>query len=113
MSAIGTSCPLMRKHLDAYKPISVGPFVTHSGHHGPLDTSFPLEDDYTLVAELELRPHGHRRLAAESWPAIVDKGKAMDVFEAVSSRIACRHFLDQGNQRPHCLRKRGKLSVRG
>jgi hypothetical protein len=23
---------------------------THSGHHGPLDTSFPLEDDYTLVA---------------------------------------------------------------
>jgi SAM domain (Sterile alpha motif) len=23
--------------------------MTPSGHHGPLDTSFPLEDDYTLV----------------------------------------------------------------
>src|SRR5215469_1485126 len=58
----------MRRHLHAYKPISVGPFVTHSGHYGPLDTSFPLEDDYTLLAELERRPHGHRGLAAESWP---------------------------------------------
>jgi hypothetical protein len=34
-------------------------FVTHSGHHAPLDASFPLDDDYTLVAEVELRPHGH------------------------------------------------------
>ena len=46
--------------------------MTHSGHHAPLDASFPLDDDYTLVAELELRPHEHRWLAAESWPAIVD-----------------------------------------
>jgi hypothetical protein len=44
--------------------------MTRSGHHAPLDASFPLDDDYTLVAELELRPHGRRRLAAESWPAI-------------------------------------------
>lgn len=35
---------------------------------GSLDTSFHLEDDYTLVAEVERRPHGHRGLAAESWP---------------------------------------------
>jgi len=29
--------------------------LTHSGHHAPLDVSFPLDDDCTLVAELELR----------------------------------------------------------
>jgi hypothetical protein len=23
--------------------------MTHSGHHAPLDASFPLDDDYTLV----------------------------------------------------------------
>src|SRR5215470_16842272 len=44
------SRPLLRNQLDAYEPISVGLFVTHGGRHGPLDTSFPLEDDYTLVA---------------------------------------------------------------
>jgi hypothetical protein len=44
------------------------PVLTYSGHHAPLDASFPLDDDYTLVAELELRPHGHRRLAAEWRP---------------------------------------------
>jgi hypothetical protein len=32
VKARARTCPLMRKHLHAYKPISVGTFVTHSGH---------------------------------------------------------------------------------
>jgi hypothetical protein len=53
-------------------PVLGPPVLTQIGHRAPLDASFPLDDDYTIVAELELRPHGHRRLTAESWPVIVD-----------------------------------------
>jgi hypothetical protein len=48
MSAPGTILPLMQRHLDAYKPISVGLVVTQSGHSG-------LDDSARATSEGESR----------------------------------------------------------